>query len=209
MFFVLHLLCLFGFLRKIFCVRLFVYIRTPTRCKRLVKRYGLRQNLCFTLTGSFSCVWYYWSPDSSFQSQNCLWHPLYHLQWFRSYLLDRNQCVVVNNSASSSSPLMFGTCAICFVHYSTFRHCSKSPSQPSAFCRRHPTLKINSTKWCAKPAIMYRWYKTKSIDVQQPTQTKWGLKIEAILFWTPSVFSCHCPPSSVHMKLCFQTESGT
>ena len=30
------------------------------------------------------------------------------LQWFRSYLLDRNQCIVVNNSASSSSPVMFG-----------------------------------------------------------------------------------------------------
>ena len=30
------------------------------------------------------------------------------LQWFRSYLLDRNQCVVVNNSASSSSAVMFG-----------------------------------------------------------------------------------------------------
>ena len=30
------------------------------------------------------------------------------LQWFQSYLLDRNQCVVVNNSASSSSPVMFG-----------------------------------------------------------------------------------------------------
>ena len=29
------------------------------------------------------------------------------LQWFQSYLLDRNQCVVVNNSASSS-PVMFG-----------------------------------------------------------------------------------------------------
>ena len=51
--------------------------RTPTRCKRLVKRYGWRQNLCFTLTGSFNCVWYYWSPDSSFTSRNCLWHPLY------------------------------------------------------------------------------------------------------------------------------------
>ena len=29
------------------------------------------------------------------------------LQWFQSYLLGRNQCVVVNNSASSS-PVMFG-----------------------------------------------------------------------------------------------------
>ena len=30
------------------------------------------------------------------------------LQWFRSYLLDINQCVVVNNSSFSTSPLMFG-----------------------------------------------------------------------------------------------------
>ena len=30
------------------------------------------------------------------------------VQWFRSYLLDRNKCIVVNCSASSSSPLMFG-----------------------------------------------------------------------------------------------------
>ena len=30
------------------------------------------------------------------------------LQSFQSYLLDRNQCVVVNNSASSSSLVMFG-----------------------------------------------------------------------------------------------------
>ena len=30
------------------------------------------------------------------------------LQWFWSYLLDRNQCVIVNNFASSSSPVMFG-----------------------------------------------------------------------------------------------------
>ena len=30
------------------------------------------------------------------------------LQWFWSYLLDRNQSIVVNNSASSPSPVMFG-----------------------------------------------------------------------------------------------------
>ena len=30
------------------------------------------------------------------------------VQWFRSYLLDRNQSIVVNKSASSPSPLMFG-----------------------------------------------------------------------------------------------------
>ena len=30
------------------------------------------------------------------------------LQWFQSYLLDRNQSIVVYNFASSPSPLMFG-----------------------------------------------------------------------------------------------------
>ena len=30
------------------------------------------------------------------------------VQWFRFYLLDRNLCVVVNNSASSAFPLMSG-----------------------------------------------------------------------------------------------------
>ena len=30
------------------------------------------------------------------------------LQWFQLYVLDRNQSIVVNNSASSPSPLMFG-----------------------------------------------------------------------------------------------------
>ena len=60
-----------------------------------------------------------------------------------------------------STGLSVATCALCFVHYYTFRHHSKSLRKPSAFCRRHPTSKINSTKWRAKPytrpAIMYRW----------------------------------------------------
>ena len=154
---------------------------TPTHCKWLVKRYGWRQNLCFTLTGSFSCVWHYQSPDSSFQSQNCLWHPLYCSAVVlivpsgqKSMRCCQQFCFLFFSShVWCSTGFSVGTCAVCFVHYSTFRHHSQSPRQPSAFCRWHPTSKINSTKQHAKPytqpAIMYRWH--KSIDVQQPTQT--------------------------------------
>ena len=84
-------------------------------------------------TRSFCCVWYCWSPDSSFPSQNCLWHPLYHslvvsiippgqksacgyqqfcFPFFFSYVW-------------CSTGLSAGTCAVCFVYYTTFRH-SKS-----------------------------------------------------------------------------------
>ena len=82
----------------------------------------------------------------------------------------------ISSYVSYSTGLSAGTCAVCFVLCSTFRYHSKSLSQPSAFCRQHPTSKINSTKWRAKPytwpATMHRWH--KSMDVQQPAQTKWG-----------------------------------
>ena len=152
--------------------------------KWFVKRYGRRQNLCFTLTGSFCCIWYYRSPDSSFTSQHCLWHPLYRSpvvliipSRHKSVHSCQQFCFIfISSHVWCSTGLTVGTCAVCFVHYSTFRHHSKSLSQLSAFCRWHPTSKINSTTGCAKPytwpAIMYRWH--KSMDVQQPTQTKWG-----------------------------------
>ena len=154
---------------------------TPMRCKWLVKRYGWRQNLCFTLTGSFSCVWHYWSPDSSFLSRNCFWHLLYRspvvsiiTSGQKSMRCCQQFCFLFFSShVWCSTGFSVGTCAVCFVHYSTFRHHSQSLSQPSASCRRHPTSKINSTKQRAKPytrpAIMYRRH--KSMDVQQPTQT--------------------------------------
>ena len=41
------------------------------------------------------------------------------LQWFRSYLLDRNQCVVVNCFAFSSSPVMFGVPQGTLLHFQT------------------------------------------------------------------------------------------
>ena len=134
---------------------------------------------CFTLTGSFSCVWYYRSPDSSFPSWNCLWQPLYHspvvsiIPSGQKSMRQQFCFLFFSSHVWYSTGSSVGTCAVCFVHYSTFRHHSQSLSQPSAFCRRHPALKINSTKWRAKPytwpAIMYRWH--KSMDVQQQTQT--------------------------------------
>ena len=69
------------------------------------------------------------------------------LQWFQSNPLDRNQSIVVNNSASSSLFFSFdvwgstglgvGSSTVCLVvvHYSTFRHHSQSFGQPSAVCR--------------------------------------------------------------------------
>ena len=144
---------------------------TPTRYKWLAKLCGRRQNLCFTLTGSFSCVWYYRSPDS-FQSRNCLWHPLY-----------RSLVVLIIPCEQKS---VRGCQQFCFLFISSHVWCStglsaetctvyhsQSLSHPSVFCRRHPASKINSTKWCTNPytwsAIMYRRH--KSMDVQQPTLT--------------------------------------
>ena len=81
------------------------------------------------------------------------------------------------------SPLMFGVpqgsvlrpvlfVLFCFVLYSIFRPHRKSLSNHQlSFCRRHPTSKINSTKWRTKPytwpVIMYRRH--KRMVAQQPT----------------------------------------
>ena len=86
--------------------------------------------ICFTLTGSFSCVWYYQSPDSSFPSQNCLWQPLHHspvVSIIPSGQKSMHCCQQFCFLFFSSHDWCFtgssvGTCAVCFVHYSTFRH---------------------------------------------------------------------------------------
>ena len=105
-------------------------------------------------------------------------------QWFRSNFLDGNQCVIVSNSASSFSPLIFGfpqgsvMGPLLFVLYTaplsdmTANHSVNH----QLFADDTQLKKINSIKFRAKPytwpAIMYRWH--KSMDMQQPTQTKWG-----------------------------------
>ena len=109
-----------------------------TRCKQLVKRYEWRQNLYFTLTGSFSCVWHYWSPDSSFLSRICFWHPLYRSPVVlivpsgqKSMCCCQQFCFLFFSShVWCSTGFSVGTCAVCFVHYSTFRHHSQSLCQP-------------------------------------------------------------------------------
>ena len=51
-------------------------------------------------------------------------------------------CFFLFTSVWCSTGLSAGTCAVCFVHYSFFRHHSKSFSQPSAFCRWYQLQKL-------------------------------------------------------------------
>ena len=75
-----------------------------------IKRNGWRQNLCFTLTGSFSFVLHYRSRDSSFPSSNCLWH-----------LLDRSTVVSIIPSGQKS---MRCCQQFCFLFFSSHVWCS-------------------------------------------------------------------------------------
>ena len=91
-----------------------------------------------------------------------------------------------------------GTCAVCFVHYSIFRHHSQTLSQPSAFCRRHPTSKstppndVQSLSHALQSCTddIKAWMCNNQLKLNED-------KTEAILFSTPSLSSCHCLPSSV------------
>ena len=171
--------------------------------KQLVKRYGRRQNLCFTLTGSFSCIWYYRSPDSLLYClETAFGINSTALQWFRSYLLDRNQCAVANNSASSSSPLMFGVLQgsvlgpVLFVLYTT-------PLSDTANHSVNHQLFANTQLQKSTPPNDV-WSHTHDLASFTDNIKAWRCnnqvkltedKTEAVLFSTPSLSPCHCLPS--------------
>ena len=90
----------------------------------------------------------------------------------------------------SSYPLMFGVPLLLVLD--TALH--SDIARPSAFCRQHPTSKINYTKWCTKPCM---WLAV-NVQMTKSWMCNNQLKLnedetKAILFSTP----CHCLPSSV------------
>ena len=90
------------------------------------------------------------APNFSFPSRNCLWaHPLYCISVYLTSLLDKNLCVVINNSASSSSHVWCSTglrVETCTVLYTApLSDIIANNSVNIRFCRQHPASKINST----------------------------------------------------------------
>ena len=129
------------------------------------------------------------------------------LQWFRSYLLDRNHCLVVNNSASSSSPVMFcvpqGSVLgpVLFVLYTTplsdiiANHpvCHQLFADDTQLQKSAPPNNIKSLKH----DLQNRWHKSRTDDIKAWMCNNQLDKTEAILFSTPSLSLCHCLPSSI------------
>ena len=176
----------------------------PMRCKRLVKCYGWRQNLCFTLTGSFSCIWHYRYQILLSCLETVFGICSTALQWFQSYLLDRNQCVVVNNSASSSSPVMFGVPQGSVLGPALFVLYTTPLSDIANHSVNHQLFADDTQLQKSTPPNDMQ---SLTHDLQSCTDDiKTGMsnnqlklnedKTEAILFSTP-LSSCHCLPSSI------------
>ena len=128
------------------------------------------------------------------------------LQWFRSYLLDRNQCVVVNNSASSSSPVMFGVPQglvlgpVLFVLYTTplsdiiANHSVNHQlfADDTQLQKSTPPNDVQSLRHDLQSCTddIKAWMSNNQFKLNED-------KTEAIPFSTPSLSSCHCLPSSI------------
>ena len=128
------------------------------------------------------------------------------LQWFRSYLLETNQCVVVNNSASSSSPVMFGVPQgsvlgpLLFVLYTTalsdiianYSVNHQLFADDTQLQKSTPPNDMQSLTHDLQSCTddIKAWMCSNQLKLNED-------KTEAILFSTPSLSSCHCLPSSI------------
>ena len=120
------------------------------------------------------------------------------LQWFQLYLLDRNQCVTVNNSASSSSPVMFGVPQgsvlgpVLFVLYTTplsdiiANHSVNHQLLQKSTPPNNGQSLTHDLQSCTDD--IKAWMSNNQLKLD---------KTETILFSTPSLSSCHCLPSSI------------
>ena len=148
---------------------------------------------------------YYWSPNSSLASRNCLRHPFYRTPVVsivstgqKSVHCCQQFCFLsFSFDVWSSSGLSAGPCKVCLVHYSTFWHHSQSFGQPSAVCRRHPTSKISTKQRTQTILHMNYNYAQMTKSCMCGSQLKLNEdKTEAILFSTLSLPS-DCLPSPV------------
>ena len=130
------------------------------------------------------------------------------------------RALLFNNSASSSSPVMFGVpqgsvlgpmlfvlyttplsdiIATYSVNYQLFANDTQLQKSTSPNDVQSLTHDLQSCTDDIKA-----WMCNNQLKLDED-------KTEAILFSTPSLSSCHCliTIASVHMKFCFQTKSGT
>ena len=126
------------------------------------------------------------------------------LRWFWLYLLDRNQCVVVNNSASSSSPVMFGVPQgsvlgpVLFVLYTTPLSDIIANHSVNHQLFADDTQLQKSTPPNDMQSLTHDLQScTDDIKAWMCNNQLNEDKTEAILFLTPFLSSCHCLPSSI------------
>ena len=141
------------------------------------------------------------------------------LQWFLSYLLDRKQCVVVNNSASSSSPVMFGVPQgsvlgpVLFVLYTTPLSDIIDNHSVNHQLFADDTQLQKSTPPNDVQSLTHDLQScTDDIKVWATTNSNlMKIKLKPFSsrhFLCPRVTAYHRQSWSVHMKFCFKTKSG-